>query len=382
MQNINNVFVSYSDGFPVSFCAANTKVGFLGKGLVQQGDRVVLINKFYGKKNIAPTYGCHDGILYYSLPNKGNKIKKSIFNTYRTCKILKKEIQPYNVNVAYIGCGNFFILVVISLYARMYGYKVAFIYEELQAKLDMPFINRVNGWLHSYYMGYFVDCVLPISEYLSNVSKRWNKPMFKLPICADFSESDKVQQTCPSQYFVYCAAAGYHRSFLFILDAFEHVCQSHPEAKLHIVLSGSEQLIAKDKKIIGERNMNAHITIMTKLPYNTLLSEYKKAQALLIPLFNDVIGDVARFSQKISEYLSTKRPVISTGVGEINHYFQHKNNMLIDYEITPESYANLMLYSLEHPNDADIIGERGFKVGLKQFDYKVLSKRLHNFLIN
>ena len=52
---------------------------------------------------------------------------------------------------------------------------------------------------------------------------------------------------------------------------------------------------------------------------------YKNATAHLIPLSNS-IQDTARFPNKISEYLASAKPIITTDVGEIKHYFKDMDN--------------------------------------------------------
>lgn len=377
---MKHFFLSYSDGFPTYYIAANTKIRFISKGLIEQGDSVVLLNKFYSINNNAPAYGVENGVAYYSLPKEKSKIKGAFLNTIRAIRLLKKEYKKGEQNIAYIGAGNFFILCLLSVAARIRGYKVALIQEEFQAGLELPFLNKVNGYLHSYYLGYFVNYILPISEYLANISKKYRKPMFKLPICADFSIASANPAKVNEPYFLYCASALYHRAFDFVLDSFEILARQSNNVKLHLVLSGKKEFIKEDIAKINKRGLSDRVIVMTQLPYDELLNQYNNASALLIPLFSDQIGDVARFSQKISEYLSTKRPVISTNVGEVKFYFTDGENMLIAEHENPECFADKMKFVIMQPEQALQIGCNGYDYGKSKFDYKVITKDLVEFL--
>ena len=149
-----------------------------------------------------------------------------------------------------------------------------------------------------------------------------------------------------------------------------------------MILSGKQCFIAEDREKVEQRGLDSKVVIMSQLKYDTLLSEYGNSCGLLIPLFNDNIGDVARFSQKISEYLSTKRPVISTDVGEVSFYFKDKINMLIAEEVEPNCFAEKMTYVLHNPFEADRIGKEGFDYGASLFDYRIITKQLSDFMDN
>ena len=277
---MNHIFVTYSDGFPVHYSAANTKISFLGKGLIELGDNVTLINKFYGVNNIAQKHGFYDGIEYYSFPSKVGKTCGSIVNTYKTIRLLNKLFKGNETNVVYIGCGNFFVLYFITLFAR-------FIFEEWQyGSKNTSLMYRINAFLHSKVLGYYSDYILPISEFLKSKSLKFKKPIFKLPICANFKiNTVPYKRNNSERYLLYCASVGYKRAFEFIVDSFTIAFDKCNDIKLHLILSGDEKLIESDKLLITKRKLDRIVEIKTKLPYEELLTEYVNAQALLIPLF-------------------------------------------------------------------------------------------------
>ena len=380
-SKINHVFLSYTDGYPVKFSAANTKFGFLGKGLVSLGDEVHTINKVYGTNNVAPEKGETDGIIYHSFVHRGNKIVATIINTFRVLFLINTLFSKQKQNVLYIGCGNVFVFYPILLFSKIKGYKSAFIFEEWQPGMDFKGLYKLNAEIHGKYFGYSFDCIIPISEFLIEKSKKFGKPLFKLPICADFSnyENEYHYKSYKEQYFLYCAALGYRQALDFVLQSFEKAFADSNEIYLHLVLVGTEKEIDEFKHSISPK-ISKQVTVYTNLPYNNLLDEYSNSLGLLIPLFENRITDIARFSQKISEYLTSKRPILSTNVGEITQYFKNGDNMYISNSGDISAYSEMMKKVVTYPLEANNIGKNGFEYGKKMFDYRVLSKQLRDFI--
>ena len=81
---------------------------------------------------------------------------------------------------------------------------------------------------------------------------------------------------------------------------------------------------------------------------------------LLIPLDPNSLADIARFSQKIAEYVSTSRPIITSNVGEIPYYFKDKENAII-CEYSAKSYADAMLLLQNDGTLANVLGAKDMR---------------------
>lgn len=373
---MNNVFFSYTDGYPEVYTAANTKASFLAKGFLELGHNVLFINKINGRNNLAPSHGSAENIEYVSI-KEGNVFHRVICSF----EILKRAKYPDGLNILYVGCGHFFILLPIMIYAKLLGYKVSFIFEEWMPSMKLRLPYKINAYLHGYFLGYFSDVVMPISEFLMHKSRRFHKPQFKLPICADFLCSSKcVSQFVHEKYFLYCASSDYCEMIKFAIDSFEIAFQKNHDVKLKLVLSGDVNFFNNINTHIQDKGMQECVTIYSRLPYDQLCGLYNGAQGLLIPLDFERVSDKARFSQKIAEYLSTKRPILTTAVGEINLYFRDGENALICKTKRIEEFSSLYRFVIENPEKADIIGKNGYKLGLQKFDYRVLASGVCNFM--
>lgn len=378
-MGINAVFVSCTDGYPNHFNAGNTKCQMVARGLINQGDKVLFINKIYGPNNNRNEGVDAYGIHYVSFGNKGTKSLSFLSNLKKLFMAIRDAFNENENNHLFVGCGNFFVYMPAIIAAKLKGYRISYIFEEWMMAMDFPLIYKVNAFLMSYVIGYFCDSILPISEYLKSRSLKFHKPILKLPICADFTNIRYPEKKI-SNYLLYCASASYVSALDYIIESFSMSCKTHNNIQLRLILSGSDDDLALIRSKIHNKHLETNCIIETKLDYDKLLFYYSNAIALLIPLNPRKITDIARFSQKISEYLSSKRPVISSDVGEISYYFTNYENMLISQSYTVESYSELITYAIENQEICNKIGQAGYELGASLFDYKIIGRDLHSFL--
>ena len=104
------------------------------------------------------------------------------------------------------------------------------------------------------------------------------------------------------------------------------------------------------------------------------------AKALLIPL-TDSIQDKARFPQKISEYLASGNPIITTNFGEVPFYFHDQKNALVANEYDINEYAGKFDFIVENPDISMQIGRNGKLTGLKFFDYNSYGVEIKKMII-
>lgn len=372
-------FVSCTDDYPCSASANNTKIGMLARGLSLHGDRVIIINKYYGGPGVAGTVGRKEGSAYISLPRKGSKLLTSWINLLAVCRILAAKKSTVCPNMVVIAGGSFVHHFLLCLFSKTIGIRTGMIFQEWHLSFDLGFVRNLNSYLFDKYLGRFVDVIFPISEYIISQCRAFGKPMLKIPIVADFDAGCRETTSgTVTPYFLYCASAGYFRIIRFILNSFRLLPE--PEiapVRLKMVLSGNTDAVRNEIEKLG---LDGRVEIISNLPYGQLMKLYAGAAGLLIPLDPASLQDVARFSQKIAEYLSSCRPILTTAVGEIPHYFKEEVNAYIASEFTEEAYASLMQSVIEKPQMADAVGKAGCELGKSQFDYRYITKQMHDFI--
>ncbi len=381
---INNViFLETTQSWPVKFTANNSKVELLAKGLLLNGDCICIINSTAGEVGKHGAINDIKGrIRYFSFKRIFNsKILSRCINLVGLYQILKREKKLEFKNVIVMGGPYYIFFLLIVLIARLNGYKITITLTEWAIGIkDIKGIKKFDSFLYNYTFGYFVDGILPISTYLENQVSHFSKRVLKVPVLADYDikQNSSVHVTRKSNYFLYCGSVDYKKPINLILQAFKELKACKNDIKLVLIISGSEFLIDKIEQEIRILNLSDSVSIFNQLPYNELFRYYQNALALLVPLEN-ITQDKARFSQKIAEYLSATRPIITCAVGEINEYFKDEKTAFIGSNFDVNTIFNQMKKVLNNPELANEVGIAGRKLGEENFDFKVNGRRIHQF---
>ena len=196
--------------------------------------------------------------------------------------------------------------------------------------------------------------------------KKFGKPSYIIPVLADYTniipEDNKFSDT--RDYFLYCGNIGFQDIIDFIIES------AGNNYTIYLVLYGDSNKIEALKCKVQDK---CNIKILCDLSYDALFRLYSNALALIIPLNPNVLQDQIRFSQKIAEYTSSKRPIVTVNTGEIPYYFKNNENAFIIEEMKANLLSQKFNYIMNHKEEADRIGFEGYKTGLNYFStHKVM----------
>lgn len=374
------VFLGCTNNYGLGFSANVTKIGYMAKGLTEAGADCVIHNGILGTTKVTKDQEVeHDGHKVTTFKKRGNFIISYFRNLRRYYKYIKKERVKNDTNVVIVSRSLPHILVTDWLICKILGYKYVVISHEWSKTIVNAKKTVYLAFLiYSKIFGKFADAILPISEYIIKKIEHFKKPYFKLPIIADFGEEYECTPKSENN-FVYCASVYYVRIIKMIINAYAIYKEKGGEIKLTMILNGPENVKQDIAKYIEEKELSERIVIKSKLPYKELINEYLNAKALLIPLDPNYEQDEARFSQKIAEYLASRRPIITNNVGEIKYYFKKDEAIICDF--TEDAFAKTFKWVEEHKEECDVIGENGYRRGVVDFNYKSKGVELYNFLL-
>ena len=75
--------------------------------------------------------------------------------------------------------------------------------------------------------------------------------------------------------------------------------------------------------------------------------------------------------------------ICATSFGEINHYdFVDEVSALVAKDFDPSLFSHKMDFVIQHPNESEVIGQRGKSMGIKHFNYKTIGKTLQHFFVS
>lgn len=366
-------------GYPQKISAAGNKYFLMARALYENGFVVNLINKSgYSEKVNMIT---KDYIHCYFLSRKENQkfLSKLFHNIYY-------EIRIYRVLKKFNGKEKFLMISFCPIYNLLYywtiskflKYKLVFSLMEDHYNHEKKLHNKINAFLFWKFGLLLADAAIPISEYLKTKTIINNKkvPVFKLPVLANFNNVIENGNLKKGDYFLYCGSIGYKDVIDLVVEAYKRI--ENKKVNLYLVLHGKEKLINEYYKKVSKVQ---GIIILSEITESELYKLYSKSIGLLIPLRPNK-QDIARFPQKIAEYLASGCPVITNNVGEIKHYFTDKINALFADDYSVESYTRAMQFILDNPHLSHRIGINGRQMGYKYFHYQSISQDLSNFILS
>lgn len=286
--------------------------------------------------------------------------------------------RKYKINVLHVYTGHFFDFLAYKLIGSCIGAKVIYQYVEFRMAKPCPTIyHKLNAYLCDKWGAKFWDASICISNYLEKNAKHVSKniPTIKIsPIC-DFSLFENIKpKLANTPYLLFCGSVGYSEVIQIIIDSYNQSRMSR-QVSLKLVLSGTKNQM----DIIQKKN--PHIEILSNLDYSELIAYYKGAVGLFIPLRNTV-EDIARFPNKICEYLASHGIIITTQIGEVPFYFKDNESAVIASDFDVDAMVEKLNWMADNADALENIRVKAYQVGLTYFDLKSNEKILENFLQN
>lgn len=392
--NIRAIHIGIS-GFPFGSAAINKCIAVY-KALLREGIDVLVLNNEAKHDQSIPydlrKEGEYEGLKYYYTtpsPYKSSSFLKRRISGLRgeisEFFFLVKKLSSKQADVLiYYPDGLFYKLIYYRILSKLFNSPIISHYVEFKTGFSNKKSLRVklSDILFDRFFADLVDGVLPISEFLINQLKKNNSqiPYLKIPPLCDFQlfeKSKTINKTVPDKYFLYVGGADYKWALEQILKSFRKI--EAKEFMLYLVLNGTAEQLKVGESIVESYTINDRVKVFSKISYDELIDKYINAEALLIPL-SDNIQDEARFPQKISEYLASGKPIITNNCGEIRYYFKDNENAFIAPGNSIDDFAAKMKYVIENPDQAKLVGAKGHDMGLKYFDINSYRIPLKEFI--
>lgn len=389
------VFITYSFGFPNGM-ASTQRARLLGKGLVENGVNATLLCvkalERYPIENIEAK-GVYQGVYFEYTPGvtirPENFIKRRWLELRGLVVAIKRLIELKTKDEIYC----------VYLYGNEKLTITGCIYRTIAVLLRIPLLLELNEvpWSLKPRTTYWEKKISPIvgatgAIVISDFLYRWvlteseqkskKMSMLYIPTMLDPSEEEKsrTQTSQDSSRVLFAGSPIYSETIRFIIKSMAFVINEYPNCQL--MITGCRKDDPHGAWMQSEKSMLAlqdNIIFAGYVSRNELLKLYKSSNALLIPLFDDLVSK-ARFPIKIGEYLLSSRPVITTNVGEVTKYFKNNENAFICEPGDPKAFAELILDALKNPDRANEIGRMGRFVAIQNFDYSIWGKKLAQFV--
>ena len=280
---------------------------------------------------------------------------------------------------------------------RVVVYSDMYVLENLLlASTGAPVVAEISEWYpgrtdRTWWPRFIASAgAVPISRALedrvASRMARWRRsfPQLRLPILMD-SRTDAVALDGPVFEPPYLLWAGdpygeIRAHVEFLVEVLGGVRARHPTCRL-VLLGNFGAGLKADLEAMAARVAGSASAIVVHgfVPKAQLAAPIAGAAALVAPLPTGVRWECC-FPTKLGEYLASGRPVVSSRVGEVGAYLSDGETAMIAEPGDLEGWRDRIVRLLDDSALASRIGAAGRELARREFDYRVHSQRLYEFL--
>jgi glycosyltransferase involved in cell wall biosynthesis len=207
------------------------------------------------------------------------------------------------------------------------------------------------------------------------------KKLFMVHCTADPDRfAHPVEKPVPYSYIGYFGGLTFKRDNIAVLfEAFAKISNKHPEIHLIAGGVGTDDERKQIKSLIQELNISTKAVLLDFLSRSEIVRYIVHSDILVMVRGKDMESQ-ASFPSKLTEYLSTSKPVISVNVGEIPDYLTDGVNC---YLVEPENAVELaekLDYVLNNYKLALEVAQKGKELTDTIFNYNYQAKRIIQYI--
>jgi glycosyltransferase involved in cell wall biosynthesis len=382
--------------FPIGLSATNRIITYC-KGLVENLDdvQVVIINPTEDKNNVINKENCgiYKGIKFQYVwadtiwpSNYLKKIIVFILSFIKSLSYVYKNNSCSKIDVIISSYDSGVVNLAYYFVSKLITCKLVYIVDEYPSPIRYgrkPFLFR---WLSIKYLYTLFDGIivmtLTLKAYLRNKVRKETK-FLVMPITVEPERFLDNRRPSPvkGKYIAYIGELSENKDGVNdLIEAFGLIAPELPDLKLYIIgRTKNESESHHFEELISKYNLEKRILLTGRL-HRDLVPAYLNNAVLLALARPDTIRSQGGFPTKLGEYLSTGRPVVCTAVGEIPNYLSDCENAFLVEPNDVRKFADKLQFVLNNLAIAEKVGRAGQKLALDVFNYKVQSKRMHEFL--
>jgi len=370
--------------------AATNRIYTYAKGLKENGINVYVV--CFSSNYMEQPDGTSQGIPYFhpfrqKVRNKNFFIRRlqnlaKNFNAYQVLRRINKEDRITAIN----GWSSLLSTHLIGwFFAKLLRAKfISEISEHPLRDYQTGFINRKRGLLRFYIESRFCDGIFCISRFLVDfhikhgVNKR---KLFLIPSTVDpsrFALNGKKPEM--DSYIGYFGSLTFKRDSVdMLIKAFSVFHTRYPE--VYLVLGGFCSMEMKEQinRLIDDLGLTQKVIILNYLTRDEIIKYIVHAKALVMVRSKDLESQ-ASYPSKLSEFLSTGKPVVTVNVGEISDYIKDGENGYLVEPGDVEAMAEKLSMIFGDYDRAAAVGIKGKELTDTVFHYNYQAKRMIQFI--
>lgn len=254
-------------------------------------------------------------------------------------------------------------------------------------KTEHPFAYHVRTINMKKYVEWckHLDGMFVISTALRDYFGNHNVPSEKIHIINMTVDPQRfiglTKQDVEHPYIAYCGTASNNKDGVDeLIKAFAIVAEQHPNYRLFIIGKGlTKDDDSTNRQLVERLNLLDKIVFTGVVNAEEMPQLLKNATILALDRPNNLQAQYG-FPTKLGEYLLTENPVVVTRVGDIPLFLKDGESALLSEPQNAEAFAAKLIWAIEHPVDASIIGKAGSEVAKKEFNCMIESRRMYKII--
>jgi len=379
-------------GFPHGTATA-ARITLIGRALQQAGVPFRLLH--CGPSPIAVNTdrtGTHEGIPFqYTTTTRrpSNKFLRFLVYLWAVAELTLRLVRLWPLRrstVIYLYLMEGPLVLYVGLLSRCLG--IPIVQELCEWLPGDPCSNRFTNWLHKKAMFQSAAGALVISKAIEKrVRERCTTygldvRVLRIPALIDPAPFLPASQctdldTSVISEFLYCGT--WTNDIFFVIRAFQLVRLSGYQCRLRLLVGANDGIIPSIIEYAAAQGISSQdFTLMGYVDVSALGALYRSAIALLMPLRNDD-RSVTRLPNKMSEYLASGRPIVTSEIGDCVDLLTDNVNAYMAKPGDERSFADKMIAVLDQPARATEIGAAGQRICLSHLDFRPYSGVLSSF---
>jgi len=217
----------------------------------------------------------------------------------------------------------------------------------------------------------------PLKEYYENLGMNPSK-IHVINMTVDVDRFLNIKKkACKERYIAYCGNVSNNKDGVDILiKSFALVCKKRLDIKLYIIGKTPSKKDSSDNiQLIKSLGIEEKIVFTGVVSSRRIPQLLKDADVLALARPDNLQAKYG-FPTKLGEYLLTENPVVVTSVGDIPLFLKDGISALISEPSNVKMFADKLLWALDNPEKASIIGKAGADVAIKDFNSKIETQKL------
>jgi glycosyltransferase involved in cell wall biosynthesis len=375
--------------FPEGFAATN-RVYLYAKGFIENGIEACVI--CFSNEYLDISDDLIDEIPYYHPFQQKERSNyflirrwQNLMKYFKTYALLKKLNKQEKISVINSWTNLFLTHLFAWFLSKVFRAKlIAECSEHPLRFYQRGFFRKKIGAMKVYIESRLNDGFFCISRYLVNFYQMKGvnkKKLFLVPSITDPSRFLNDRETpFPYPYIGYFGSLTSERDSIdLLIKAFSKVNCSKPH--IYLVLGGFCTDIQKKKIIdlVKKLNIETKVKILDRLSKEEI-TRYIANACVLVMVRSKDLESAASYPSKLTEFLSTGRPVISVNVGEISDYLLDGVNAFLTEAGNSNGIADKLIYIFDNYTIAERIAEQGRALTAGVFNYNYQAKRMIDFV--